>query len=79
MKRATLATFLATAALIATPSFAAEAHADLCGEPAAPGRADLDIRGSAAIWKCSGADPAVDRTETVPGAPDASVFVLHHR
>ncbi len=79
MKRTALAAFLAAAALIAAPSFAAEAHADLCGEPAAPGSANLDIQGRSVIWKCSGAEPGVDRTETVPGAPDASVFVLHHR
>jgi hypothetical protein len=79
MKRTALATFIAAAALIATPSFAAQAHPNRCGEPAASGGANLDIQGRSVISSCSGADPDAYRTETAPGAPDASVFVLHHR
>ena len=68
----------AAAALIATPSFAAQVNADTCIEPAASGSANLEQR-SAVIWKCSGADPVAGRVETVPGAPDMSVFILHQR
>jgi hypothetical protein len=79
MKRTALATFIAAAALIATPSFGAQAYPDRCGEPAASGGVNLDIQGRSAISSCSGVAPNAYRTETAPGAPDASVFVLHGR
>jgi len=81
MKPRALAAFLAVAALVATPSFAVQTNADKCGEPAACGSGAVipGAQGWAVTWSSSGVDPAVDRAEAVPGAPDHSVFVLHHR
>ena len=67
MKYIALAAFLG--ALIATPSFAAMPSTDMPGDPVASG-------GGAVSWKSHGVDPA-GLTESIPGAPDVSVFVLH--
>ena len=68
MKCIGLAAFLG--ALVATPSFAVRPNTDMPGEPVAS-------RGGAVNWSSYGVDPA-GLTGLIPGAPDISVFILHH-
>jgi hypothetical protein len=56
-------------ALIATQSFGALPNTDLPGEPEAS-------YGGTVEWKSHGLDVA-GLAESIPGAPDISVFILH--
>jgi hypothetical protein len=80
MKRMALAAFLAAAALTAVPSIAAKATAYI-DAPAGFGSAadDPGVQRGPRLREPGGAYPGVERRETVPGAPDPSVFVLHRR